>query len=163
MLSIKDIIIISVLTSILFVLEQVLTFIPNVQMTFLLIIVFSKVLKTYKTLIIILIHVLLDNIFMGSFNIIFIPFMLIGYSIIPILLNTCFKKVESETLLAFLSIMFSFIYCFMYIIPNVIIMNINILDYIIADLPFTIILSISSFVSVLWLFRPLKNKLEQLI
>ncbi len=160
-MTLKDIIIISILSSILFVSEQILTFIPNVQITFLLIIVFSKIFKLRITLLIILIHVLLDNLFLASFNIMFVPFMFIGYSIIPISLY--FIKVDKEVVLALLSIIFSCIYCSLYIIPNTIVFNVNILDYLIADIPFMIILSLSSFISVIWLYKPIKEKLEKII
>lgn len=145
-MKINDIVLISILACILFVSEQILSFLPNIQITFLLLIVYSKVIKIKKTLFIIFIHVLLDNLFMASFNIVYVPFMFIGYSIIPLVINI--TKVESEFKISFLSVLFSIVYTFVYIIPNSILLNINIRDYIIADIPFTIILSISSFVSV---------------
>lgn len=160
-MKIKDIVLISALASILFVSEQILTILPNIQITFLLIIVYSKVLKYKKTLIIILIHVLLDNLFMGTFNIIFIPFMFIGYSIIPISLN--FIKAEDELKLSFLSTLFSMIYCMLFVIPNSLFLGINLFDYLLADIPYILILSLSSFLTVLWLYKPIKNKLEELI
>lgn len=160
-MNIKDLVILSAATTILFVSEQVLSFIPNVQVTFLLLIVYSKVFKLNKTLLIILIHVLLDNLFMASFNIIFVPFMFLGYSIIPIAIN--FIKVEEELKLAFLSILFSVIYCILFIIPNTIFLGLNFFDYLIADIPYMIILTISSFLTVLWLYKPIKIKLEELI
>ncbi|MFI3252545.1 MAG: hypothetical protein R3Y60_05355 [bacterium] len=162
-MKIKDLVIISILTTILFVVEQVLTFIPNVQLTFLLIIVYSKVLKTKKTLFIILIHVLIDNLFMGTFNIVFIPFMYMGYIIIPITLNTIFKNIDNEIKIALLSIIYSIIYCTIFVIPNSIVYGINLIDYLVADLPFALILSISSFISILWLYKPLNKKLTELI
>lgn len=160
-MKIRDLVIISALTTILFVVEQALTFIPNVQLTFLLIIVYSKVLKTKKTLFIILIHVLLDNLFMGSFNFTYLPFMFLGYCIIPITINLF--KINSEVTLAFISVLFSIFYCMLFAIPSVFTTGINFVDYIIADIPFTTILSITSFISVLWLCKPLSNKLTDLI
>ncbi len=160
-MKIKDIVILSILSTILFVSEQILTFIPNVQITFLLIIVYSKTLKLHHSLIIIFIHCLLDNLFMGSFNIIYFPCMLVGYSIIPITIKCI--KIENEIILAILSIFFSFIYCLLYAIPSTILTGVNFIDYIIVDIPFAIVLSISSFVSILWLYKPLKNRLENLI
>ena len=71
-----------------------------------------------KTTIIIFIHVLLDNLIMGSMNIYSIPFMFIGWFIIPLTLNTIFKKVESHISLAILGFIFSFIYCWIFIISN---------------------------------------------
>ncbi len=159
-MKIRDLVEIAILTTILFVVEQLLTFIPNVQLTFLLIIVYSKVFKTRKTLIVILLHVLLDNLFMGTFNIIYLPCMFIGYSIIPITLYII--KTNNEFILSLLSVIFSFIYCFLFVIPSVITTGVNFFDYLIADIFFTIILSISSFVSVLWLYKPLSTRLIEI-
>ena len=106
---IKEICIIGMFAGFMFVLEQALMFLPNIQLTVFLIILFSKKLGLKKTLIIVTIHVLLDNLVMASFNIIFTPFMFIGWAIIPITLNTIFKKVSSPIFLALLSIVYSFI------------------------------------------------------
>lgn len=157
-MKLRELVLLAILTTILFVVEQLLTFIPNIQLTFLIIIIYSKVFKL-KTLFIILIHVLLDNLFMGSFNMMYIPFMFLGYSIIPITLY--FIKTNNEIHLALLSVIFSFIYCFLFVIPSSITTGVKFRDYLIADIPFTIILSISSFVTVLWLYKPISQKLIQ--
>ena len=77
MFRIKDITIIAIFAAILFVQEQLLTFLPNVQLTVFLIVLYSKVFGLSKTLIIILIHTILDNILMSSFSLYYFPFMLI--------------------------------------------------------------------------------------
>ena len=92
----KNITLIALLAAILFIQEQLLSFIPNVQLTFFLFVLYSKKLKFIDTIFITLIYVVLDNLVSGSFNLLFIPFMFIGWIIIPILLNTIFKKVESN-------------------------------------------------------------------
>lgn len=153
-INVKDICIIAVSTAIIFVLEQLLSFLPNIQLTVFLIVLFSKKLKFLKTIIIVIIHTILDNLVMGSFNIIFFPFMLIGWSIIPIMLSTLFKKINSSLGLSLLGILFSFIYCFIMIIPNIIILKIEFLPYFIADIPFELLLALSSFLSILWLYKP---------
>ena len=78
--------------AILFVQEQVLTFIPNFQFTTVLIVIYSRVFGIKKTLIIISVHVLLDNMYMGSIGMpnIVIP-MLIAWTIIPLVICTIFK------------------------------------------------------------------------
>lgn len=156
-----DLVLIAILSSILFVFEQVLSFLPNIQITFLLIIVYSKVLGLRKTSIIILIHVLLDNLFNSSFNIYTVPFMLIGYLLIPLSLNTVFNKIDNEVHLSFLSVLFSFIYCIIYIIPNCFMLNIDFKTYFISDLYFQFLLMISSFLSVLWLYKPIYKYLNK--
>ena len=68
-----------------------LTFLPNIQVTVILIVLYSKILGTKKTLIIILIHVILDNLIMSSFNIMYVPFMYIGLTKCGLILSFVFK------------------------------------------------------------------------
>ena len=95
---IKQITIIAAFSAILFVQEEVLTFLPNVQLTVFLLILYSKVLGFKNTTIIVCIHTLLDNIVMGSLNIIFFPFMLIGWLLIPIIVCSLLKKCNNCTI-----------------------------------------------------------------
>ena len=163
MLTTRDITLIAILTAILFVQEQALSFIPNFQLTVFLIVLFSKKIGFVNTIIITAIHVLLDNLVMGSFNFIYVPFMLIGWLIIPVLLNTIFKKVNSNILLAVLGVMFSFIYCWIYIIPNCIILQTDFFSYLIADLIWEILLASSSFITILLLYTPCSNVLDKVL
>ena len=158
----KDLTLIGILTAILFIQEQLLTFLPNIQLTVFLIILYSKVLGLNKTILIIFIYSILDNFFMGSFNILFFPFMLFGWSLIPICLHTIFSKVNNSTTLAWLSILFSLLYSWIYIIPNSIFYNINPITYFISDILFEILLCISSFITTLWLFEPCAKILNKL-
>jgi len=154
MLRVKDITLIAILTAILFAQEQILSFLPNIQLTVLLIVLYSKVLGLKKTIIIVTIHTFLDNLLMG-FNIFYFPFMLIGWLIIPISLNTIFKRVNNTILLAFLGILFSFLYSWLFVFANVILLQVGFWQYLIADLYFEILLAASSFFTILWLYDPL--------
>lgn len=162
-LTVKDITLIAALTAILFCQEQLLTFLPNFQLTVFLLVLYSKRLGLMKTSIIVLIHVILDNLVMGSFNFIYTPFMLAGWIIIPITLNTIFKKVNSPIGLALLGIMFSFIYSWLFIIPNIIILEVDFWVYFYSDIWWEIILAISSFLSILWLYKPCYNVLDKIM
>ena len=104
---IKDIAIIGILTSILFVQEQLLSILPNIQLTVFLLFVYAKSLKLSHSLIIIFIHVILDNLLMGSFNFVYLPFMMIGWMAIPLLLKTLFKKVN-DNFPFYMGILFAF-------------------------------------------------------
>lgn len=149
----KDLVLIALLTSIIFLQEQLLSFIPNVQLTFFLLVLYSKKLEIVKSSLIILIYVIIDNLIGGSFSLLFIPFMLIGLLLIPLSLNTIFKKVESNLSLAILGIMYSFIYSFINIIPGCIMFNLTFKEYLINDLYWEIILAINSFVTILLLYN----------
>ena len=87
-----ELILIALLSAILFIQEEILTIVPNVQLTIFLLILYSKKLGLKRTTIIIFIHVILDNFFVGSFNIIYNIFMFIGWEIIPLIINFFFKK-----------------------------------------------------------------------
>ncbi len=158
----KEIVLIGIFSALLFTQEQLLASLPNIQLTVFLIILYSKSFGFKNTLIIVLIYTLLDNFFMGAFNIIYFPFMLIGWSLIPILLHTIFNKIENSIHLALLSILFSLLYSWIYIIPNSIYYNLNPFVYFISDIPFEIILCISSFITTLWLYEPCIKVLKQL-
>lgn len=151
----KEIVVLALFAALLFVQEQVLTFLPNIQLTVFLLILYSKMLGMKKTLLIILIHVLLDNLVMGSMNPLFICFMLLGWSIIPITLHIL--KVESSMKLAVLSIVFALLYSWVYIIPNVIVYEMDFMAYLMADIPFELLLAMSSFITTLWLYEPCKK------
>ena len=161
--SVKDITLISIMTTILFVQEQLLTSIPGVQLTVFLIVLFSKKLGLIRSMLIIILHVLLDNFYMSSFSLMYTPTMLVGWLLIPLTICTIFKKVESPILLALLGALYSFIYCWLYIIPNYLILNINPIAYLISDFIFEIILAVCSFVSIFLLYKPLSRLLDNLL
>ncbi|MGM9970705.1 MAG: hypothetical protein ACI35S_09970 [Anaeroplasma sp.] len=157
-----DVALIASLTAILFVQEQLLTFIPGVQLTVFLMILYSRKLGLLKASLIIIIHVILDNLFMNSFSLFYTPTMLIGWLIIPITLCTIFKKVNSSFLLALLGVIYSFVYCWLYIIPNFYFLNIGPIEYFLSDIFFEVILAVCSFISIIVLYKPCSKVLDLL-
>ena len=154
-MTIKDIILASSLVGVLFVQEQFLTFFPNFQLTFLLMIVYSKTMGAKLTSAIVIIHVLLDSMVFGGIMSIYSPFMMIAYLVIPITMGTIFKNINNELILATISIGYGFIYSWIFLIPVVLISGIPLVPYLIADIPFEIMLVSSNFITVLMLYRPL--------
>ena len=150
---VKNLTLIAIFSAIIITLEYALSFLPNIQLTFFLLILFSKVLGLKRTSLIILIYVLIDNLLMGGISL-YTPFIILSLLIIPLSLETIFKKVESPIVLAFLSIVYSLIYSWIYIIPTMLLTNINFIDYLTADFIFEVILASSTFLSVLWLYSP---------
>ena len=161
-LSIKQLTLIALLAVILFVQEEVLTFLPNIQLTIFLLVLYGKKLSLKENVLIIVIHVLLDNLVMGSFNMLYMPFMLIGWLVIPISLHTIFKEVNDTIPLAFLGILFSLIYSWLYIIPNVLVLHVNFTHYLMADILFEVVLAGSSFLSILLLYEPCSKVFDHL-
>lgn len=153
----KDIVLVGVLSAILIVQEIVLSFLPNIQLTVFLLILYTKALGRGKTMIIVVIHVLLDNLFWGSFNLYTVPFMLVGWLIIPLTLGTIFKKAKTPFMLAILGAIYALIYSWIFIIPNSLILETPFWAYLLADIPFELLLAGSSFLTTLWLYEPLKK------
>lgn len=156
-MSVKELLNVSMFAVILFTQQLALASIPNVQLTFLLLIVYSKTIGTKKTLIIIFVHVVLNMLVYGAFNPWFNLSMFVGFAFIPILLNTVFDKAQNYDKLALLSVLFSLLYSWAYIPVTVFIFEIPFIGYLMADIPFEIILSFSSYMSVLFLYDPLKR------
>lgn len=162
-IKILDIVVISLFSAILFIQEQILYFLPNIQLTFFLIVLYSKVLKWKKCIVIITIHVLLDNLVNGSLNIIYTPAMFVGYMFIPLLLSTLFKKVNDNIGLSILSIFFALIYSFCFAITSSIFTEVTLYAYLVADLLFVFVLAASSALSVLLLYNPCYSLLLKLL
>lgn len=155
-----DIVLTGILTAILFVQEEALTFIPNVQLTVFLIVLYAKTVGYFRTSIIVFIHVLLDNLVMGSMNVItFVP-MLIGWEIIPLVICTIGRKIEKPVYLALLSIPFVLIYDFIFALFNYWILDIDLITWYTGGIIFDIVLIMSSFLSILWLYNPLKRVID---
>lgn len=159
-LSIKDLAILAFMTVILFVQEEILSVLPNIQLTFLLLAVYVKVFGFKKTSLIVLAHVLLDNMIMGSLTpIVMIP-MLFGYMIYIGLVYLVRNK--SIWLISLIGILGSLIYCYLFLVVNQVFLDIDIFAYWISDIPFEILLALSTVTSIIYLFKPLSNKLNEL-
>ena len=161
--STKDIAIIAIMTTILFVQEQLLSSLPGIQLSVFLIVLYSKKFGLAKTSLIVFLHVMLDNFYMSSFSLMYTPTMLVGWMIIPLTLCTIFKKIESPLVLGLFGIIYSFIYCWLYIIPNYLIMHIDPIAYLASDIIFEIILAVCSLVSIVFLYRPCSKVMDTMI
>ena len=80
-MTVKKLCYLVVLTTIIFVQEELLTPIPSVQLTFFLVMIYGATLGIGYGSLIVVAHVLLDNLYMSSFGITTIGPMLIGYEI----------------------------------------------------------------------------------
>ena len=156
-LTVKDMALIAMFAAILFIQEEALTFIPNVQLTVFLLVFYSKRLGFVRTTLIIIIHVILDNLVMGSFSVIWTPAMFVGWMLIPIVICTIFRKIENFIILAIMGAVLSFTYCWCFILPNYLVMHISPIKYLASDIVFELILAASSFVSILFLYIPCKK------
>ncbi|WP_152512691.1 hypothetical protein [Haloplasma contractile] len=159
-MSIKEITLLSLLTTILFVQEQILLFVPNVQLTVFLIVLYTRLLTFKQVSIIVFIYVLLDNLVMGSLSLMYTPAMLIAWMLIPVFLNTILKKLESDVSLALFGFLFGIIYGLILMVGTIIVTRVPVIPYLLADLPFQAIMAFTNLLTILYLYRPLHQFLE---
>lgn len=159
-ISTRDITLIAILSAILFIQEELLTFIPNVQLTVFLLVLYSKKIGFCKTTIIIFIHVILDNFVMNSLNLFFTPTMFIGWMFIPLLVCSFGKKTENPFFLGCIALICSFLYCWAYIIPNYFFLKINPFVYLNSDIVFELILAVVGFITTFLLYKPCSKIFE---
>lgn len=158
------IITISLAISITFVQEQLLLFIPNFQFTILLIILFTRYFTFRESFIYIMVYVLLDNMYMGSLNLLYTPPMFIAWMLIPISQKLFLHKTKSELKLALFAFAFGFVYSWTFIPVRMLEMGISeFWPYLLLDIPFEIILATTGFMTVYWLYKPLNNVLRDLM
>lgn len=160
-LKIRDISLISILTVLLVAQKEVLAFIPNVQLVIFLLLLYSKKLGVKRSIYIIILYVLIDALLTSSLSFTYTPFMMIGLLFIPLLINTIFKKVERVIDLGLLSVLFSFIYSWIFVLAFVFIFKMNMINYLIADIYFEIALALSSFISTVLLYKPISRLFDK--
>jgi len=164
--AIKDTALIAICAAVLFVQQLALSVLPNIQFSTLLIVLYAKVLGFRRTTLIITIHIIAYNLLspFGSVLPTHIPFMYVAWMLIPISLSTFLKKVNSSLGLALIGFFFGFVYGWMFIPPAVFITNAPFWAYLVMDLPFEMVMAVSNFITIYWLFEPLKKVLtEQLM
>ena len=149
-----DLVVMAIFTAIIFVVEQALSFIPNVQLTVFLFVLYTRLIGSKKTLFIVVVHTLLDNIYMGTLIWHLVIPMMMAWSLIPILLGTVFKKVQGVVGLSIFAFGFGFIYGMMFIPFQAYVWGYDMWLYFMYDLPFEFAMGISGALSVATLYQP---------
>lgn len=156
-----DLAVIAMLTVVVFTVEQALAFIPNIQLTVLLFIIYTKIVGFKKTMVIVLLHTMADNLYNGSLNPYIVLPMFIGWSMIPVLLSTVFRKLDSPVYMMVFAFVFGFIYGMVFIPFASYQFGINIGAYFLSDLPFEALMGVSGAISVGLFYTPLMTFLKE--
>jgi hypothetical protein len=149
--------IIAMLTAMLLIQEQALSFIPNVQFSTLLIVLFASTFKMRDTLVMIAVYVIIDSLYMGAFNVIYMIPMYLGWALIPLGYHLFFKGKERPYGLAFFGFGLGFLYGLMFMPFAVMLTGVDPIVYLMADFPFQVVMAVSNFLTILWLYPPLKK------
>ena len=158
-MTVKKLCYLVVLTTILFVQEELLTVIPSVQLTFFLIMIYGATIGLGYGSIIVLAHVLLDNLYMGSFYITTIGPMIIGYEIT--LLAGYLLRGKNEFLNGTINALCAVIYSALFIPVNIFVYDVEPLAYMIADIPFVLVMMTCNMFCALFLYKPIYNLLNK--
>ncbi|MFP4178053.1 MAG: hypothetical protein ACLFTZ_04735 [Acholeplasmataceae bacterium] len=161
--TIKDVVLVSICASVLFVQQLALAFLPNVQFSVMLVILYTRVLGFKRTMLIVLVHVLAVNLFspMGPILPVFFPAMLIAWMIIPITLTTVLRRLQSSLSLALFAFFYGFVYGWVFIPFAIFLADAPFIAYLLADLLFEFIMGVSGFLTTLWLYDPLRAVFER--
>lgn len=152
----KKLVMIAMFIAIIFAQEELLTWIPNVQLTVLLLMIYGAVVGPLWGTVIVFAHTFLDNAFMGSLlPSVYLP-MLVGWEIV--MLFGWISRKWPLFLKTIMSIIGALAYCWLFVIANYLMVpTINIDKYIMLDIPFEIVLMCSSGISVALLYVPIFN------
>ena len=162
-LTARELCIMAMLTVLLFGQEQMMNFLPNINFTILLMVLYAKTFGFAKSSMMITVYLLLDATFMGSLNPIWTTGQWIGWMMIPILCCTVFKKTEDSLKLAFVGALCALLYCWILILPTMWVLHVNFKAYMIKDIPFELLLAASAFLGILLLYDPLRKLLKKLM
>ncbi len=148
----------AMLTAILFVQETLLSSIPNIQISVLLIMVYAATLGVSKATLVMTVHVLLDNMLWGSLNPLTACPMWLGWFVL-ILIAFSLRRAPLP-LIVVGSVVGSLIYCWCFAIFNVIFLNVNIIAYLVADIIFEVLMCACSVITVMFLYRPAEKLIK---
>ena len=162
-LSARELCIMALLTVILFAQEQLMNFLPNINCTILLMVLYAKTFGFVNTGMIISVYLILDATFMASLNPIWTTGQWIAWMTVPLLICTVFKKTEDSLKLAFAGALCAFLYCWVMILPTMWVLHTPFVPYLIKDVPFELLLAASSFLGILLLYDPLRKLLKKLL
>lgn len=137
-------------TTIVFVLELGLSTFPNINLTFVLFLILFQQYKIGVSMQYIGVYMMLQGVWWG-FDLYLIPMFIawVGFAMVA---NTI-KRLDN-VLQSFIIGGYAIVYAASFIPISVVLYGIPLVAYIIADIPFTMILIINNFLTVLWL-KPL--------
>jgi len=161
-ITVKDICLMGILTALIVAQEYALSFIPNVCFTHLFITLSFFVLGYPKTAIVVLCYTLLDNLLMGSFNLMYAPAIIVMWQVYPLMLFGCTKLFKNRRIgLAIVAAIHSVLYCWSFVLVFTVFYQFSFKAYMIADWPYQLILLGTAFITVLLLFPPLEKALKK--
>ncbi len=149
------------LLAVLVVQEYILSGIPQVQLTIILILVYAQFLSYKKLIPLIIAYVLLDNLLMGSISLLYTPTMLIIWPLYAVFARMILKKPDYIHLIY--AIGFSFIYGWSFLPASIVLQHLNtwskIWTYLKLDFVFELMMATNTIITFLLFYQPLMKLL----
>lgn len=145
----------SSMASIVVVLEKVLEFIPNVQLTVVLLMVFIYYLTLPESLLLVTVYTFLD-ILLGGISLYAVP-MFIAWSLFAVIVH--YSKGHMNKLIL-IGIFYPIVYSVMLGIPYVLMLDMDIRAYFIADIPYTLVFIGANILTIYYLYPVITKTLE---
>ncbi len=158
-INVRTITLTAMLLSVLVVQEEVLMFIPNVQLTTVLIMVYAAVLPLPLLLVLVSGYVVIDGFIMGTFFSYYTVPMLFSWLLLALVARAI--RHRSFWMIVLVAVIHAFIYSWSFIPIRIMEQGIGILwPYLVADVPFELMLAASNLVTVFLFYRPFRDVLE---
>lgn len=142
--------------------DWALAFVPNVQVIMLLVAVIASTFKLWEGALVLLIYVLADNLLGYGLSWYTIP-MYVGWVVSLASFRLLFNEGAGKNTLKFASIILGFWYSIPFAITTVAVYGTDLYAYIVADIPFAIVLALSSYVTIDLLYTPLTKTIRRLL
>lgn len=146
-MKIKDLTLMVAFTSILALGDYFFTFIPGIQIVFLIMFVMFQRMKFINSIMVIVIYVLIDNMTYGGIGLYTIP-MMAAWLIVALLFYAIKNRNFGSHKMAVYSMITSFAYSLPFLLTTVLIYDITIMQYVINDIPFTMGTALSSYFTI---------------
>ncbi len=160
--NLRNIVFTAMLLTVLVVQEQLLVLLPNIQLTTVLLMVYAAILPGSLLGVLVVSYVFLDNLLMGSFNLLYTLPMLFAWLFFVFVARLIRNK--SMFVILLFALVFGFVYGWFYIPSMMIERGISIFwPYLLSDLPFEIVLALNNYFTVLLLYPILTGLLRPLM
>jgi len=160
--SIRSITLIAMLLAVLVVQEYVLTGIPQIQLTVILILVYAQFLPYQKLLPLVIAYTLLDNLLLGSFNVLYTPTMLIIWPLYAVIARSLRHKADYIQLI--FAVIFSFVYGWSFLPASILVQHLDtwqkIWTYMKLDFIAELVMAMNTLVTFLLFYQPLMRLLD---
>ena len=157
--NVRELCFLALMAAVLFVQETLLSSLPNIQLTVLLLMVYAATVGLSKAILVMTVHVLLDNLLWGSMSPVQISAMWIGWLFVLVIGYALRKR--SLALIVAGSVAGSILYCLTFALFQSLFLKVDIVAYLIADILFEVLLCCSSAVTVTFLYRPAQTLLKR--